>query len=127
MTKTEVTLTLSDGVYVPSMDAVNVVAGNAVSFATTDGSTAYAYFSPDAMSVLSPKPAGPLAIAPGQAAELTFSSSKTGAYSAFFGTDRKGPPGAFPAGSSSVLRLEIASPSDAPPFSGPSDTMTTGH
>ncbi len=127
MAKTEVTLVNNGGVYVPSTDSVPVVAGDAVSFATSDGSTAYAFFSPDAISVLSPRPAVPAPIASGQKAEFSFSSSKPGAYWACFGSDPKAEPGTFPSHATSVLRLEIGLPPEPPPFSGGSDQMTRGH
>jgi hypothetical protein len=127
MTRTEVTLINRRGAYVPSTDSVPVVAGDAVSFSTSDGSAVYAFFSPEADTVLSPKPASPLAIGSGHKAELTFSSSKPGAYSAFFGADPKAGPSNFPGQSSSVLRLEMAMPTDPPPFSGGSETMNSGH
>ena len=127
MAKTEVTLSNTGGVYFPSTDSVQVVAGDAVSFSTSDGSTAYAFFSPDAISVLSPKPANPFPIGSGHPAELSFSSSNAGAYAAFFTSDPNGAPAFFPAESSAVLRLEFALPPEPPPFSGGNDRMSSGH
>lgn len=127
MTRTDVTLVNNRGVYVPSMDSVKVVAGDAISFGTSDGSTAYAFFSPDAVSVLTPRPAEPYAIHGSGKSELTFSSSGRGAYSVYFGSDPGIRPGAFPPGSSDVLRLELILPQEPPTFSGGSDTMTSGH
>jgi hypothetical protein len=127
MAKTEVTLINNNGVYVPSTDSVPVVAGDAVSFATSDGSTAFAFFSPDAISVLSPRPAIPFPIASGHNGELTFSSSKPGAYAAFFGSDPNTTPASFPHQASGALRFEISLPLEPPPFSGGGDQMTRGH
>ena len=127
MSKTEVTLVKNSGAIIPSTDSVPVVAGDGVSFSTSDGSTAYAFFSPDAMSVLSPKPASPLAIHSGHKAEFTFSSSKAGAYSVFFGAGTDTEPGNFSVQTSSVLRLEVMMPPAPPPFSGGSDGMNRGH
>jgi len=127
MAKTEVMLVNSGGVYVPSTGSVPVVSGDAVSFATSDGSTAYAFFSPDAISVLSPRPASPFPITPGHKSELRFSSSKPGAYAAFFGSDPKAAPGSFPSRATSALQLEILVPEEPPTFSGGGDTMTRGH
>src|SRR3954468_3370763 len=127
MAKTEVTLNNDSGVYVPSTDSVPVVAGDAVSFSTSDGSTAYAFFSPDAISVLSPRPASPFPITSGHKGELTFSSSKPGAYAAFFGSDPNAGPASFPSQSTGALRLEIMLPQEPPTFSGGNDQMTRGH
>lgn len=121
MANTDVTLFHTDGTYVPSAPSVTVVDGDTVSFTTSDGSSAVAFFSPDALSVLSPKPANPLTIS-GKAA-FSFGSSNAGAYSIFFGADAGSPPGSFPPGSSQTLRLEIAD-ADAPPFD---NSMTSGH
>jgi len=126
MANTDVLLTDNNGVLVPSPDSVNVVTGDTVTFATADGSAAYVFFSPDATSVLSPKPSNPSPIAAGAKAQFSFTSSQPGAYSAFFGHTGNDAPGGFPGGSSDVLALEINT-SDAPPFSGPGDTVGTGH
>ena len=121
MANTEVTLFHTDGTYVPSAPSVQVVNGDTVSFSTSDGSSAVAFFSPDALSVLSPTPANPLTI-PGKAA-FSFASSNAGAYSIFFGADAGAAPENFPRDSSQRLRLEIAG-ADAPPFD---NSMTSGH
>jgi hypothetical protein len=121
MANTDITLFHTDGAYVPSTPSVPVVNGDTVSFSTSDGSSAVAFFSPDALSVLSPQPANPLTIAGTTA--FSFASSGPGAYSIFFGADANSAPANFPADSSQMLRLEIAA-SDAPPFDNP---MTTGH
>jgi hypothetical protein len=121
MANTDVTLFHTDGAYVPSAPSVPVVSGDTISFSTSDGSSAIAFFSPDAISVLSPKPANPLTIA-GKTA-FSFTSSSAGAYSIFFAADPSSSPANFPQGSSQTLLLEIAG-ADAPPFDNP---MTTGH
>jgi hypothetical protein len=121
MANTDVTLFHTDGTYVPSAPSVPVVSGDTVSFSTSDGSSAVAFFSPDALSVLSPQPANPLTIA-GKAA-FSFAASSAGAYSIFFGADADSAPANFPHDSSQNLRLEIAD-ADAPPFDS---AMNTGH
>jgi len=126
MANTDITLFNDQGTLVPSAFSVQVISGDTVSFSTKDGGPAFAFFSPDAIAVLSPKPANPFPIAAGKKAEFSFSSSKTGSYSAYFGLDAGSAPTTFPNGSSQALRLEINS-SFQPPFSGPSDTMGTGH
>ncbi len=126
MAHTDITLIDSDGILVPSADSVPVVSGDTVSFSTSDGSPAFAFFSPDAIAALSPQPASPFAIAAGQKADFTFSSSAPGAYSVFFGVPGGSAPGKFPTDRSQALRLEVDT-SDAPPFSGPGDNMGTGH
>ncbi len=126
MANTHITLFNDRGTLVPSADSVQVVSGDTVSFSTKDGSPAFAFFSPEAMAVLSPKPASPFLIAAGKKAEFSFSSSKPGSYSAYFGSGAGSAPTTFPNGNSQALRLEINS-SFQPPFSGPSDTVGTGH
>ena len=126
MAHTDITLIDSDGTLVPSADSVAEVSGDTVSFSTSDGSPAFAFFSPDAISVLSPRPASPFPIAAGKKAEFTFSSSAQGAYSAFFAQKRASTPPKFRTDHSQVLRLELDT-SIAPPFPGPGDTMNTGH
>jgi hypothetical protein len=126
MAHTDIQLIESDGILVPSADSVPVVSGDTVSFSTSDGSPAFAFFSPDAISALSPRPASPFPIAAGKKADFTFSSSKPGAYSVYFGLAGGSAPGKFPTDRSQVLRLEVDM-SIAPPFPGPGDTMGTGH
>jgi hypothetical protein len=126
MAHTDITLIDSDGILVPSADSVPVVSGDTVSFSTSDGSAAFAFFSPDAIAALSPRPASPFPIAAGNKADFAFSSSAPGAYSAFFAQTSSSTPANFPADRSQALRLVVDTP-DAPPFSGPGDTMGTGH
>ena len=123
MANTDVTLVHSDGAYVPSIASVPVVNGDTVSFSTNDGTAVLAYFSPDAISVLSPTPANPATIGPAGKAAFSFNSSGAGAYSVFFAADASSAPTRYPTGSSQNLRLEFAV-SDAPPFDNP---MNTGH
>jgi|SRR3954470_2064409 len=126
MANTDVLLTDNDGVLVPSADSIRVVSGDKVTFATSDGRAAFVFFSPDAISVLAPKPSNPSPIGAGAKAHFTFTSSAPGAYSAFFGHAAGDAPASFPGGSSQILKLEINTP-DGPTFSGPADTVGTGH
>jgi hypothetical protein len=126
MAHTDIKLIDSDGTLVPSADSVPVVSGDTVSFSTSDGSPAFALFSPDAIAVLTPRPASPFPIAAGKQADFTFSSSAPGAYSAFFSQTSGSAPAKFPTDRSQALRLEVDM-SIAPPFPGPGDTMGTGH
>ena len=126
MAHTDITLINSGGILVPSAGSVPVVSGDTVSFSTSDASPAFVFFSPDAVSALSPRPASPFAIAAGQRADFTFSSSAPGAYSAYFGVAADSAPGNFPAGQSQALQLEVDM-SIAPPFPGPGDGPVTGH
>lgn len=126
MAHTDIKLIDSDGILVPSSDSVPVVNGDTVSFSTSDGHPAFAFFSPDAISALSPRPASPFPIAAGKKADFTFSSSAPGAYSVYFGVTGGSAPGKFPTDRSQALRLEVDM-SIAPPFPGPGDNMGTGH
>ena len=126
MTNTHVLLTDNGGVLVPSPNSVRVAAGDTITLTTADGRAALAFFSPNAESVLSPRPANPCPIAAGAKAHFTFTSSQPGAYSAYFGYGTGDAPGGFPGGTSEMLALEI-NLSVSPTFSGPADTVGTGH
>jgi len=127
MANTDVVLSNDSGVLVPSTDSIRVVSGDMITFATADGSEAFAFFSPDAASVLSPKPSNPCSIAAGTKAHFSFTSSQPGAYSAFFGRSAGDAPDGFPGGTSQILALRINLSDEPPPFSGPADTLGTGH
>jgi hypothetical protein len=128
MANTDVVLSDLSGVLVPSPDSVRVVTGDTVTFATADGSAAFAFFSPDTTSVLSPKPSNACSIAAGTKAHFAFTSSQSGSYSAFFGRSADDAPDGFPGGTSEMLALRInLSVEPPPPFSGPSDSLGTGH
>ena len=123
MANTDVTLVHENGAYVPSVASVPVVTGDTVSFSTDDGTEALAYFSPDALSLLSPTPANPATVGSAGTAAFSFTSSGPGAYSVLFAADASSAPSRYPTGSSQNLQLEFAV-SDVPDFD---NTMTTGH
>jgi hypothetical protein len=106
MASTEVTLVNKGGKYSPSAASVAVVKGDTVSFSTSDGSSAFVFFSPGAAAVLSPAPGKAFSIAAGKKAAFTFTSSNPGAYSAAFGADADSAPTSFANENSSVLVLE---------------------
>jgi len=122
MANTSITLIHDDGTYVPSAPSVPVVAGESVSFTTSDGSAVLLFFSPDATSVLSPPPVNPVKLATGGSVAFTFASSAPGAYSVFFGAA----PPSYPSRASGVLALEVGSVVKPPPFGGPHDTTSPG-
>lgn len=126
MAHTDVVLASNDGVLVPSLDSVRVVSGDTITFATADGRAAFAFFSPDAIAILSPRPSDPYPIAAKAKAQFSFTSSHPGAYSVYFGYGTSDAPGSFPGVRSDMLALEINS-SAAPPFSGPVDNVGSGH
>jgi hypothetical protein len=123
MANTDITLIHSDGNYVPSAASVSVVNGDTVSFSTNDGSSALAYFSPDTLAVLSPKPANPATIGSAGKTVFSFSSSSPGAYSVFFAADAASAPANYPSRKSQALLLETAA-SEQPPFD---NRMNVGH
>lgn len=126
MTHTDVVLSDSDGVLTPSPDSVRVAAGDTIAFSVANGREGFAFFSPDAASVLSPRPANPCPITAGGKAHFSFTSSQAGAYSAYFGYAASDAPDGFPGAHSEMLELEIDG-SDSPPFGGPSDNVGSGH
>jgi hypothetical protein len=127
MANTDITLTSDGGIIVPSTPSVHVASGDTLSFATSDGSPVVLFFSPDATSILTPAPASAFPIAAHGKAAFTFSSSKPGAYSVFFGVSSSSAPSSFPQRISQDLLLEISTSSDTPPpFGGPGDVIKTG-
>lgn len=112
MANTDVVLVFNSegGVYVPAVAAVPVVSGDTVSFSTSDGSPVQLFFSPGAMSVLSPMSANPFTIPAGQKASFSFTSSAPGAYSVFFEPQGNSPHSNFPTGVSQQLQLETDYP-----------------
>jgi hypothetical protein len=127
MANTDVVLSNDSGVLVPAPDSIKVVTGDTVTFATADGSEAFAFFSPEAASVLSPKPSNPCSIAAGTKAHFSFTSSRPGSYSAYFGHAPENAPDGFPGGTSEMLALRINFSDGPPSFTGPSDSLGTGH
>jgi hypothetical protein len=123
MANTDIKLINNNGLYVPSADSIPVVSGDTVSFTTSDGKPAIAFWSPDAISVLSPTPTNPFSFGPGGKAEFSFKSSNSGAYSVYFGTDADTPPSSFPSHSSQALLLRTNT-STAPSFDNP---LNVGH
>lgn len=126
MANTEVTLVHTDGTYVPSVASVPVVSGDTVSFTTDDGSAALAYFSPAALAALSPKPSNPATVGAAGRSVFSFATSNPDAYAVVFAAQGSPAPANYPAGARGDLVLEFEA-SDAPPFTGPNDSPTTGH
>lgn len=106
MANTAITLTNEQGALVPSQPSVVVNSGDTVSFTTSDGSSAYLFFSPEAAAVLSPTPSSPIE-ASSTAAEFSFTSSSAGSYSVFFETSTDVTLPLFPVAQSNQLLLEI--------------------
>ncbi len=125
MANTDIMLISDSGEYVPSTASLPVVSGDTFSFTTSDGGTAYLFFSPAAAAVVSPKPVNPVKVSSGQKAVLTFMSSTADAYSIFIGTDPTTPPANFPAEVTGHLLLKVFG-AHVPIF-GIHDNMTTGH
>ncbi len=123
MANNDVTFVNESGVYVPSIQSVNVVSGDTISFATNDGSAVLLFFSPDAVSVLAPKPVNPFPMAAGARAVFSFSSSAPGAYSVFCGPTPDAAPASFPGNISNTLFLAVSS-TVVPTFD---EKMGTGH
>jgi plastocyanin len=116
MANTDVKLVFNSegGVYIPATASVRVVSGDTITFFTSDGSPVQLYFSPDALSVLSPTSANPHSIPAGQKASFTFKSSAPGAYSVFFEPQGKSPNSSFPGGMSQQMQFETDFPSITP-------------
>lgn len=122
MAHSDVTLTEAENVFLPSKSQVPVVKGDTITFSTSDARQVVLFFSPGAVSVLSPKPAVPTMLPSGEKAEFTFTSSDAGAYSVFFEANAASAPDHFPAFKTTNLLLEIDSGGN---FGGPSDPMKT--
>jgi hypothetical protein len=78
-----------------------------VAFSTNDGSSVVLFFSPGAVSVLSPVPSGPITVAGKEMAKFTFTSSDAGAYSVIFRTGHAPAPTHFPVRESNELLLHV--------------------
>lgn len=126
MANSNVLLIANNGVYVPNLPSVAVVAGDTVSFATSDGSAVLLFFSSDAASVLSPAPGNSFQLAAGATASFTFTSSASGAYSVYFGASGDSAPSSFPTQVSQNLMLEISDSGGGSSFSGPHNVIVQG-
>jgi len=109
MAHTDITITNSSGVLLPSQPSVPVVSGDTIAFSTDDGSSAVLFFSPGAVSVLSPPPSGPTTVTGSEGTTFTFISSDPGAYSVFFETSGNVTHPPFPVRETTRLLLEINS------------------
>ena len=107
MAHTDVTITNDSGKLVPSRSSVPVVDGDSVTFSTAGGEKAGLFFSPDAVSVLSPQPTNPVSVSGNEGQTFTFTSSDEGAYSVFFEREGGWGPNHFPDRSSNQLVMEI--------------------
>lgn len=121
MANTDITISKKEGVLVPSQSSVPAVQGNTVTFSAPSVS-ATLFFSPDAVSILSPSPSAPVSIAAGGKTAFTFTSSKPGAYSVYFEPNASSPPASFPVRPSNLLLLEIDTSGIG--FGAPSGTTT---
>lgn len=108
MANTNVTISSSDGLLVANPTSIPVVQGDTVAFSAAGGAAATLFFSPDALSVLSPAPSGPVKVHPGGSASFTFTSSNPGAYSVFIGSGASSAPPGFPPQGSNQLVVKIA-------------------
>ena len=126
MANTEVKIINDGGLFLPNVSSIPVVTGDSISFSTNDGSPVALFFSPDATSILKPRPTTPTLIAASGKAEFAFTSSAPGAYSVFCGAVDSPVPTEFPGKVSKALIVQILA-EIAPTFSGSADTMTPGH
>jgi hypothetical protein len=125
MANTVITISLQDGVLVPSQPSVPVVAGDTVTFSAPSNS-ATLFFSPDSVSILNPSASAPVTIASGGQTGFTFTSSKAGAYSVFFEPNASTPPPGFPVRPSNLLLLEVDTSGIGFGGGGPGDGPKTG-
>jgi hypothetical protein len=123
MANTDISISSKDGALVPSQNSVSAVQGNTVTFSAPSVS-ATLFFSPDAVSILSPAPSAPVSIPAGGKTAFTFTSSKPGAYSVFFEPNASSPPANFPVRASNLLLLEIDTSQVG--FGGPGNNLKTG-
>ena len=96
MANTDVTLALDDGLFVPSVPSVPVVAGNTITIQNSEGGPAYMALSPDARSLLSVGNGSAPMIPGGQKAVFTFTKSAPGSYWVCFNQTPDTAPPAFP-------------------------------
>lgn len=123
-----VTLTGSNGMLVSDAGSVPVSSGDTLTIRTDDGSPFALFFSPDAAKVLSPAPETPFEVPKGSHAAFTFTSSKPGAYTVFYGAPESAQPGSYPPELAQVLYISMIAGTIVGGFGGPggNETMTTG-
>jgi hypothetical protein len=127
MAHTDVTLINDGGFYVPSAASVPVVSGDTISFATSDGSAASLFFSPDAISALSPAPEKAFTLAARASETFKFTKSTKGSYSVFVGSNGDSAPANFPKEvSQSLILVPCSTIQPPPPFNGPGDVLKPG-
>jgi len=114
MANTTITLDREEGMIVPSSDAVPVVQGDTIDFVGTNDGPAILSFSPDAISVLSPRPTSPLQLAASERRSFTFTSSDLGAYSIRFSSESDSLP-QIPTTTSANLFLQVGGMLPPPP------------
>jgi hypothetical protein len=124
MANAEIILTNDDGVLVPNLPSVQVISGNTITIATSDGSPAAIFFSPAAAAVLAPTPTFPYVLDAGAKFSASFLSSEPGEYSVFFETSASVTPPQFPVAKSELLLLEIDS--SGTKFGSPDSNMKKG-
>jgi hypothetical protein len=133
MAHTFINITEDGGGLVPSQSSVSVVQGDSIAF-SAPGLNAALFFSPGAISVLSPSPAAAVPLNHGHPARFTFTSSAPGAYSVFLGANTGAATPDFPEDQSNQLMIGADSPPPPPPpppppmptFSGPNSSTNTG-
>src|SRR5436305_14793720 len=86
MANSDVILAVDQGAFVPSADSIPVIKGDTLSLHNTGTGPAFLFFSPDAISALSPNPGSPFAIAAGPKAVFTFLSSAPAAHPVYLGS-----------------------------------------
>jgi hypothetical protein len=127
MPHTAIILTELNGFLVPSQPSVAVVAGDTITFTVARGGSATLFFSPDAVSVLSPSPGASMQLGAGHQAAFSFTSSEPGAYGVLFTAGRPSGPPHFTQVKSNLLLLDtMVTPVEGQSFGGPTNTPQTG-
>ncbi|MBB5058671.1 hypothetical protein HDF16_003385 [Granulicella aggregans] len=117
MAHTEVFISNDAGTLVPSQPSVAVSNGDTLAFSVSNAGPVVAFFSPAAITALTPAPTGPIPLNPQGPTVFTFTTSDSGAYSVFFETTVDAAVPDFPVTKSNFLLLEIDT--DGVGFGGP--------
>lgn len=106
MADTEILLRDEMGLRIPSVHQVSVTTGGKVTFVASDDADSALYFSPQAVSILAPKPDAGAVVTSGKSLSFTFESAAPGVFVAIAQAPEDPPPTDFDdegASSSAVL------------------------
>ena len=125
MPNTEVVIRDEMGLRVPSVPNVTIVASDTVTFTVDEGADSAFYFSPEAASILSPKPAPRVNLSVGQSRTWTFLTPGSIAYGVIIQAPEDSAPIRYDFGKPEEPPLLVLQPGQGPVFTGPDNSPQT--